>query len=103
MATSKKSKSASKKVDTLGVLHKLFLAGLGLADETNEKFQEAFNALVKKGIGHEPEVKKTVEDIRKKAIAKGKELEKKFYNAVKQNELVTSKRFQALVKKSRTA
>jgi polyhydroxyalkanoate synthesis regulator phasin len=92
MATAKKNPNQE-------ALHKLFLAGLGLAEETNQKLTSTFNALVKKGQAKEPEVKKAVEDIRKKALAKRKELEKKFTTLVKENELVKSKEFQALLKK----
>jgi polyhydroxyalkanoate synthesis regulator phasin len=92
MATAKKNPNQE-------ALHKLFLAGLGLAEETNQRLTATFNALVKKGQAKEPEVKRAVEDIRKKIQAKRKELEKKFITLVKENELVKSKEFQALLKK----
>jgi polyhydroxyalkanoate synthesis regulator phasin len=92
MATAKKNPNQE-------ALHNLFLAGLGLAEETNQKFTSTFNALVKKGQAKEPEVKKAVEDIRKKVLARKKELEKKFTTLVKENELVKSKEFQGLLKR----
>ncbi len=92
MATKKLSKGQE-------ALHKLFLAGLGLADETNHKFTTTFNALVKKGQAKEPELKKAVDDIKKKAEAKRKDIEKKFTQFVKENEIVKSKEFQTLLKR----
>lgn len=100
MATPKKTKPVSAKSAQAGeVLKNLFLAGLGLADETNEKLHQTFNDLVKKGKTREPEVKKAVDDIRKKAVAKRNELEKKFTNIIRENEVVKSKEFQALLKR----
>ncbi len=101
MATSKKA-TPKKSNPAADALHKLFLAGLGLADETNQKLHQTFNDLVRKGKAKEPEVKKAVEDVRKKAMAKRKELEKKFSNLVGQNELVKSKEFKDLMKKLET-
>lgn len=100
MATAKKRKVVSAKPSqATEVLRNLFLAGLGLAEETNEKLHQTFNDLVKKGKTREPEVKKAVDDIRKKAVARRNELEKKFTDLIKQNELVKSKEFQTLLKK----
>ena len=100
MAAAKKSKqSSSKAPEARETLKKLFFAGLGLVDETSKSLHQRFNALVKKGKAHEPEIKKAVEDIRKKASARRKELEKKFTDLVRGNELVQSKEFQALLKR----
>jgi polyhydroxyalkanoate synthesis regulator phasin len=93
MATTKKSNPGQD------ALRKLLLAGLGLADETNQKLHQNFNALVKKGQAREPEIKKAVADVRKKADAKRKELEKKVSDFLKHNEIVKSKEFQGLLKK----
>ncbi len=100
MATAKKGKTISaKSPQAAEALKNLFYAGLGLADETNVKLHQTFNDLVKKGKTREPEVKKAVDDIRKKAVARRNELEKKFTNLIKQNEVVKSKEFQTLLKK----
>jgi polyhydroxyalkanoate synthesis regulator phasin len=93
MAATKKSNPGQE------ALRKLLLAGLGLADETNQKLHQNFNALVKKGQAKEPEIKKAVADVRKKAEARRKELEKKVSDFLKQNEIVKSKEFQGLLKK----
>ncbi len=100
MATAKKKTTVSAKSSpAVEVLKNLFLAGLGLADETNEKLHHTFNDLVKKGKTREPEVKKAVDAIRKKAVAKRNELEKKFTNIIRENEMVKSKEFQTLLKR----
>lgn len=93
MAATKKSNAGQE------ALRKLLLAGLGLADETNKKLHENFNALVKKGQAREPEIKKAVADVRKKAEARRKEIEKKVTDFLKQNEVVKSKEFQTILKK----
>lgn len=80
-------------------LRKLLLAGIGLADETNQKLSQNFNALVKKGQAREPELKKVVADARKRVDEKRKELEKKVTDFFKQNEIVKSAEFQKLLKK----
>ncbi len=98
----KKSKPAAKKSQAGETLKKLFFAGLGLAEETNNKLHQRFNALAKKGQAHEGEIKKAVDDIRKTAQTRRKELEKKFTELVKQNELVKSKEFQSLLKRLET-
>lgn len=103
MTTSKKATSKSKPANQAReTLRKLFLAGIGLVDETNQKMHQAFNALVKKGHTKEPQVKKAIEDIRKKAITRRKELEKKFTDLVKQNQVVKSQEYQNLKKKLET-
>lgn len=91
--------AAKKSTAGQEALRKLLLAGIGLADETNQKLHQNFNALVKKGQAKEPELKKAVADVRKKAEAKRKELEKKVSDFLKQNEIVKSKEFQTLLKK----
>lgn len=93
MAATKKSNAGQE------ALRKLLLAGLGLADETNKKLHDNFNALVKKGQAREPEIKKAVADVRKKAEVKRKEIEKKVTDFLKQNEVVKSKEFQTILKK----
>ena len=80
-------------------LKKLFLAGLGLADETNEKLHETFNSLVKRGKIKQPQVRKAVNDIQKRVLSRRKELEKKFNEFFKQNDLIKSKDVQSLFKK----
>jgi polyhydroxyalkanoate synthesis regulator phasin len=103
MATSKKTKrSTTKTSEPRDTLKKLFFAGLGLMDETSKILHQNFNDLVKKGKAREPEIKKAVEDIQKKASTRRKELEKKFTNLIKDNELVKSKEFQALLKRLET-
>lgn len=103
MATSKKSKKPAAKSPKSGdALKNLFLAGLGLAEETNDKLHQAFNALVKKGKAREPEIKKAVDDIRKKAVSRRNELEKKFTNLVRENDVVKSREFQSLLKRLET-
>jgi polyhydroxyalkanoate synthesis regulator phasin len=99
MAAAKKTKKAVKSSQAGEALKKLFFAGLGLAEETNQKLHQSFNALVKKGKAHEPEIKKAVDDVRKKAFARRAELEKKFMDLVRENDLVKSKEFQALLKR----
>jgi len=86
-----KAVSAAKPATARENLRKLFLAGLGLADETSTKFQQTFNTLVKKGQAKEPQVKKAVGEIRKKALARRKELEKKFLTYLRENELRASR------------
>ncbi len=87
-----KTKPASAKTkQPREALRKLFLAGLGLADETNTRLHQAFNSLVKKGQTKQPQVKKAVDDIRRKAIASKKQMEKKFSAYVNQSELLKSK------------
>ena len=82
-----KPKAAAKKATTAGsgneALRNLFLAGIGLADETNAKLQTTFSALVKKGKAKEPHVKNAVAEARKKALARRKQLEKKFQDFLK--------------------
>ncbi len=99
MAASKKPQAAVKASNARNTLKNLFYAGIGLAEETNKSLHQKFNSLVKKGKVHEPEVKKAVEDIRRKALARRKELEKKFSDLIKENELVKSKEFQTLLKR----
>lgn len=100
MAITKKKKAVSAKSSPAAeVLKNLFLAGLGLAEETNEKLHQTFNDLVKKGKVREPEVKKAVDNIRKKAVARRNQLEKKFTSIIKENEVVKSKEFQALLRR----
>jgi len=98
--TTKKAKPAARKPSPAAeALKNLYYAGLGLVDETNEKMHESFHALVKKGQEREPELKRAAEDIRRKAVAQRKELEKKFTGFIRQNEIVKSKEFQSLLKK----
>lgn len=99
MAASKKSKKAAKPSQASETLKKIFFAGLGLAEETNQKLHQSFNALVRKGKAHEPEIKKAVDDVRKKAVARRADLEKKFTSLIRENDLVKSKEFQTLLKR----
>lgn len=99
MAFSKKTNKPVKSSQAGETLKKIFFAGLGLADETNQKLHESFNALARKGKAHEPEIKKAVDDVRKKVVARRAELEKKFMNLIKENDLVKSKEFQTLLKR----
>lgn len=80
-------------------LKKLFFAGLGLADETNERLQDIFNSLVSKGQFTQPKVKKAVNDIRKRVMARRRELEKRLRSFFGKNDLLRSKETQALLKK----
>ncbi|HXH19087.1 MAG TPA: hypothetical protein VNJ07_08375 [Chitinophagales bacterium] len=90
-ANAKVKAKAVSKAEPREALRKLFLAGIGLADETNTRLQQAFNSLVKKGQVKEPQVKKAVADIRKKANATRKDLEKKFSAYIKQSELLKAR------------
>lgn len=80
-------------------LQKLFCAVLGLAGETNERLLELFNLLVSKGQVRQPKVKKAVNDIRKRVIARRKELEKTLRSFFGKNDLLRSKEIQTLLKK----
>src|SRR6185436_13072283 len=93
-----KPSSSAKPSQARENIRKLFLAGLGLADETNVKLHQTFNSLVKKGQTKQPHVKKAVADIRKKILARRKEVEKKFSEYVRRSELMKSKDIQEVRK-----
>lgn len=106
MAKKAKAKTAQKVKNAEAIatqsqknLKKLFLAGLGLADETNEKLHEIFNSLVSKGQIRQPKVKKAVDDIRKRVLERRRELEKRFRSFFGQKELLRSREIHAMLNK----
>ncbi len=96
----KKKFSVRGKVQAQENLKQLFLAGLGLADETDEKLRTMFQSLGSARIRH-PRIRKAVGDIKKRVISRRKVLEKKFSEYFEKNESVKSPEVRKIASKAK--